>query len=619
MTNVVSRTRAADLPASVVLDRSGHHLTLRATEDHRHIGSDFIERVSVGVDIDLDSFGDDARFLGFAFTQFALPVRGSRTAPFDWGPASNLISPPMVVPLLIEHEAGVTLLAPLDSFHEQVIEVTQTEAGVTGMRWGWHGNLDDVPAGFATTAGVYEAATPREALARWRAELEPTEERVGHDDPLLTHLSYWTDNGAAYWYRREPGTDLPTSITDKIDELRDLDIGIGAVELDSWFYTHEVTREVNEVGYLDEVPPTGMLEWLPRSDVLPDGVDGLAERLGSPPLVLHSRHISKRSPYLDQGDWWTSICAQPRDPAFFRRWFADAASWGATCIEQDWMVMTWFGVDGLRAVPGRGRAWLEGLNDAAADNDMSVLFCMATPADFCAAASLDRVIAIRTCDDYRYANDRGFLWRWFLGVNRLADVVGLPVFKDCFFSGPAGDDPIDGDEHAEVESMLAALGGGVVGIGDRIGRTDVDIVRRVARPDGTLLTPERGLTIRDESLFDDADSAAVTWAEASDGDTRYIVALHLADEPGTVSGTLDLDGDYAIWDWRSRRCVEASSIEAELDHRDWALYVCRPIEERDGERVAVFGDVDIYATMSTERDRANDVVWSMAEGRAIVD
>lgn len=99
------------------------------------------------------------------------------------------------------------------------------------------------------------------------------------------------------------------------------------------------------MGYPEEVPPTGMMEWKPREDALvgtaaparvcigstpvlccyccgvrqPKGVEALRAELGSPPLVLHSRHISPRSPYVAEGEWWIDEVAHPKDNFFFEQ------------------------------------------------------------------------------------------------------------------------------------------------------------------------------------------------------------------------------------------------------------------------------------------------------------
>ena len=173
-----------------------------------------------------------------------------------------------------------------------------------------------------------------------------------------------------------------------------------------------------------------MMTWEPR----PDAFDppprpttrssSSADRLGHPPLVIHARHISPRSPYLAEGEWWVdALAAQPVDPTFFRRWFDDARRWGVCAIEQDWMLMYWFGVRALRAAPDRAADWQRALDALAAESGVGLIWCMATPADLVLAATLDHVVAVRTSDDYRFAADPALLWTWYLTVNRLAGVA----------------------------------------------------------------------------------------------------------------------------------------------------------------------------------------------------
>ena len=166
--------------------------------------------------------------------------------------------------------------------------------------------------------------------------------------------------------------------------------------------------------------------------------------------------------------------------------------------------MYWFGVRALRSAPGRAMAWQRALDEHGRATGVDLLWCMATPADLIAAVELDRVIAVRTCDDYRFAADPAMLWTWFLTVNRLVGPLGLRAFKDCFFSNPAvdrGADAIDGDVHAELEALLSAMSAGPVGIGDRIGRTDRDIVMRTCDADGRLRLVDHPIGLIDDCLF----------------------------------------------------------------------------------------------------------------------
>lgn len=601
----------ANTPAGVEFEDAGDHLILTA-----HTGIEPGERFSrpaVYGSFRPEEFqAPDVSMVGFGYTQFALPVRARPGGRFDFRPAHNLRSPSAVMPLLLSSSDGrVELLAPIDSWHEQIIAVRQSHA-IDELQWGWHGDLESIGDRFQTRLGIFTGHTVSEVFDRWGQRLRATgvdaRPTLEHH-PLLTHLSYWTDNGAAYWYRTEDGVDIATTLADKLSELDRLGLPVASVELDSWFYPHETTRSVSTTGYLEDVPPTGMLSWTPRPDVLPDGMSGLQATIGHRSLVLHSRHISPSSPYLEEGEWWIDrIAAHPTDPAFFQRWFDDAVAWGASCIEQDWMMVTFLANRELRASAGRAMDWQRGLDDAAGRTGVGLLWCMALPGDFAAASTLENLVAVRTCDDYRFADDSATLWVWYLTVNTLAAALGLPVFKDCFFSSSdPGRSEIDGDPHAELEALLSALSAGVVGIGDRIGRTDVEIVSRVCRPDGRLVGPDRPITLCDTSFLDAGlDGTRLCWASTESvrdrGTWTYILAVNTSSERRTISDTHELGADQLVYHWRTGTAEIASELTTRLEPRDWSLFVCCPIEvDERGRRSSLIGDPTRYATMGATR------------------
>ena len=608
----------AHLPDGVrvewVADRS--RVRLVAERSLTGLATGWFTQPAASVEIDPATVPPDAEFLGFAFTQFALPVLAGPGFDFDFNPAPNLHSPQAMLPLVIRATGPngyCTLLAPTANPHEQIITVVD---GV--LNWGWHGDLDEIPAGFATELGVYRGATVTDVLSRWGSELRiaaDVERRAPAANALTSHLSYWTDNGAAYWYRTEPGVTIASSVAAAVTALHAEDVPVRAVELDSWFYQHETSRPIDEIGYPSDVPPSGCWAWKPRPDAYPTGdpdVDPItvfADGLGRPPLVLHARHLSPDGPDVDPDTWWVDdLAAQPHDPVWFRGWFDDAVRWGATCIEQDWMLMYWFGVRALRSAPGRAMAWQRALNDHGRATDVDLLWCMATPADLIAAVELDRVIAVRTCDDYRFSDDPALLWTWFLTVNRLVGPLGLRAFKDCFFSNPhvgPESDAIDGDVHAELEALLSALSAGPVGIGDRAGHTDRDIVMRTCDDDGRLRLVDHPIGLIDDCLFGaPARGERLAWATTSvtrDGQRwTYVVAINTATEPRSISDRLDLadiglDEPHGIHDWRRGTAAEATTIDVELAPRDWALFVCCPIVDGSFD----VGDRSKYVTIES--------------------
>jgi hypothetical protein len=542
--------------------------------------------------------------------EFALPLfgdadgRGFRFAPHR---------PPVVQPfMLIAPDGRTLLLAPLDQFHEQIIAVPHEDGALDdGLRCGWHGDLASAPAGFATELVVWAADRPRAALDAWIGFLRhrhAVERPSRYADVGLARLSYWTDNGAHYYYRTEPDADYLTTLERAVQDCEARGIPIGMVQIDSWFYPHEHLRPVSAEG-APLVPPSGMMRWEPREDLFPEGFATLQRRLGHRPLAFHSRHFARRSPYFERfAAWADGDYAHPQDDALFDHLLARAADWGAITYEQDWMVESFLGVRGLRAAAGRARAWQEQLDRAAAAHGLTLQWCMAAPADFLQTLTLRRLTSIRTSGDYRYLFDNGLNWVWFLHTNALARALGLNAFKDVFLSDR------DAEPYAEIEALLAALSTGPVGVGDRIGRSDRDLVLRVAREDGTLVKPDAALAALDHcfqsfTYLDPRLLIGETYSAHPAGRWVYVVGLHASRVREPIAercalaqlGAQRPQGPVVAYDWRARRWARLEpdgGWDIELAWQDWDLRILCPV--LPGDR-AVFGDVSKYASVGDRR------------------
>jgi len=555
------------------------------------------------------------RTYGHQYSEFALPVSGGDAATgFLFAPHR----PAIVEPLLFVAPNGRTLLlAPLDQFHEQIIAVPRdVDHEEDGIRCGWHGDLADVPAGFATELCLWAAASPRATLDLWGRTLRrrhATHRRGRYADDGVGKLSYWTDNGAVYYYRTAPDLDYTQTLEAVLEELRRARVPVCSVQLDSWFYPHALTREVSADG-APLVPPTGMLRWEPRADLFPAGWSDLRRRLGGLPLILHSRHFSSESPYWrEYACWEDGAYAHPRDARLRERLMESAAAWGVITYEQDWMVESFLGVRGLRAGPGRARAWQEGLDRAAGARGMTLQWCMSTPADFMQTVSLANLVSIRTSGDYRYLFDNGLNWVWFLHVNALARALGLIPYKDVFIShGKTANSA--GEDYVEVESLLAALSSGPVGIGDEIGCTDRGIVMRTCREDGVLVKPDVPIAALDRCFLRNAylepqPLIGETYSDHPAGRWCYVAVFNAyrGKEPIDYRVAVDTLGESAprgpviAFDWRQRTCTQLAAGGAwsgSLSWQDWEYRVLCPV--LDGE-VAVIGDVSKYATAGDRR------------------
>lgn len=602
-------------------------LHLRA-DDHCHFGSSRgydHPHVHVSITPCHSETAKNLHFLGFQASEFCLPVRAADTAlHFDLFNRPAFERPASVLPMLIMDrvERRVLLLAPVDSFHEQVLVVPRSNT--TGeeqnnddsekcLKWGWSGDLESVDKHFTTTLQLIVGDSPRNALRRWGQSIHQMRtlqmnsdnmnnknnemlplpssiiKGVRYSTTLLSTVSYWTDNGAAYWYRREKNHTIQQSVLKAVDGIeRECGVRVGCVELDSWFYPHETTRAVSDVGYMHVVPPTGLMTWEPRPDVFNrsafDGPAQLQQELNGRPLVLHTRHISAKSPYVMTHDamgidesggnsssnsnmqWWVDKVNGRAHPSsgnnsLWNTWAQQAVAWGAATVEHDWLVEVWQGVRQLRQRVGRVKQWLIAFADAMHAQGLSVVWCMATPADLMTVTTYMTTARTRTgsdllhtppavarsSDDYRYADDPSTLWRWHLTSSVLLASLGFLPFKDVFMSYDRRFAPgygqqeeekqdtlkmkvsIDGDPNALLEACLSIMSAGPVGIGDRVGHHGKQAVGACARADGVLVKPDVPIQACDCSLWDFHD---ILWADTYSGLWGYVLGVCTAGKWG---------------------------------------------------------------------------------------
>lgn len=562
---------------------------------------------------------------GFQYMEFALPtatdanLAGWLRWPFR---------PAVMMPLLLVAEDATVMIAPLDAFHEQIVAVpADAEHAADGVRCGWHGDLESVPKGFSTEMAIIAGADARECLDRWAAILV---ERGGAQrlprgiDSMGSHLSYWTDNGAAYWYRTAVDADgehlsVTDTLVQTLADLRDRKIPYRSVQLDSWFYPHRTIRPFDTDEW--DVPPTGLDLWQARKDILPEGISALSEALDNPPLATHCRHLSSDSPYVELYDCWIDgEYAHPKGSDLYESYFDSAVGWGVETFEHDWLVECFLGVRGLRAEPGRATAWQQGVNAALAERGMTAQWCMATPADFMATTSLSQVTSIRTSGDHGYLVPPELLWAWFLYTNAFARPLGLWPFKDVFRSDGHG-----GSTDPEAEAALSALSAGPVGIGDALGGADPAIVARTCRADGLLVAPDAPIAATARSFLHHGvltpePVVGATHTAHSAGRWSYVITMNCHDSAEHESTTVSLSelgddqplagGDaaerVACWNVRTGelQLVGPEGFAVELGAKAWDLRVLAPVVA-DGS-IALIGDVGRYATVG--RQRVSDVV-----------
>jgi len=563
---------------------------------------------------------DDTAAFGHQYMEFALPTAADAQSLSDW--LRWPFRPAVVEPLwLIAPDGFVIMLAPINAVFDQIISVPEdVDDASWGIRCGWHGDLTHIPVGTRTELAIIGADGTRAAQRIWAEMLAERGGRIDQRPPdvLGDQLSYWTDNGSAYWYRTEGDATVSETLSSTLADLRERNVPYGAVQLDSWFYPHAVVRPFNTDEWL--VPPTGLIDWDARTDILPDGIAALRNSLGDPPLITHTRHLSSESSAVERFECWIDgPYAHPQHADYYEELLARAAGWGVEVFEHDWLIECFLGVEGLRAEPGRAEAWQRGIDAALAERDMTAQWCMGSPADMMMASTLARVTSVRTSGDHGYMVGPGALWAWFCYSNSLARTLGLSPFKDVFRTDGAA-----GSVVPEVEALLSAWSAGPVGIGDPRGAVNADLVSRVCRADGVLVAPDVPVAAIDASFrahafLRPALMVAATHSLHDVGQYSYVVALNVCEPAQSIAGQVQSSmlgedaptsesGTAVRWIWGRDEVdlldIESGSWPVTLDHLGSDVSILAPVVDVAGTRVAFIGDAGRYASAGRQRCRA---------------
>ena len=184
---------------------------------------------------------------------------------------------------------------------------------------------------------------------------------------------------------------------------------------------------------------------------------------------------------------------------------------------------------------------------------------------------------------------------------RIAHVQGLLLLAPSV----PGADAIDGDEHAELEALLACMSAGPVGIGDRVGRTDREVVMRTCDSDGRLRHVDRPLGLVDSCLFGEPPEANASPGPpphrpvtARSGPTWSPSTPPPSDESSPTASNSHPSGSRArlrSTTGDTARVEPTDAIGTELEPRDWALWVCAPPGEH-----ADAGELTKYVTVPSD-------------------
>eukprot|EP00051_Salpingoeca_urceolata_P007182 m.95352 g.95352 ORF g.95352 m.95352 type:complete len:789 (-) comp15151_c0_seq3:34-2400(-) len=413
------------------------------------------------------------------------------------------------MPLVLHDASGWAItMGPLHNFFTAAQCPSPKLKGA--LAFGYKGTTAYVPPGteFATLityGGTVSSSVLKygEMLMQYSGNKTRSMKWTEQGDLSLRALSYYTDNGAYYYYHTvddnahirsaDNDTGYVKTFKELLAKFQQLPLPVQAVQYDSWWYFKE--------------PGGGLKLWEPMPTVFPDWW-----KVGLP-TVLHNRYFDPNCDYVKSGKYTWAMdtnVAIPLDKQLFLDIMGKAKAWGMVTYEQDWLVTQFERSTAMQQEIGLGKRWLEAMHSAAEDLNITIQYCMSLPEHILQAASFERVTQARASHDY--AQSRVDQWNTPELSSLLYWAVGIIPFKDDFWSEsiePGSKWPGTIEKNPELQTLVSALLAGPVGPSDAVDKINATRIMQTCRADGVLLKPNRPAFLSDAALqFALADETA---------------------------------------------------------------------------------------------------------------
>ncbi|KAK7077169.1 hypothetical protein SK128_018599 [Halocaridina rubra] len=369
------------------------------------------------------------------------------------------------------------------------------------LDWGVQGQAENIPANFSLEVILHtNYYSINNLIMEWGAKLQEYHSTKRMVDLSAKYLSYYTDNGAYYYYNTGSFKNYRDALMSVYNYTLDAHLPVRRLELDSWWYYKGIKN--------------GVKNWTEIPSVMPGGIANLHQTTGWP-IVAHNRWFASDTDYAKQNggkfpftvDNSTSK-ALPLDKSFWDALFDKAKTWGLVTYIQDWLNDQYSHTSALHTNLTLGDTWLTDMAKSAEERDINILYCMSYIRHVLHSVTTPAVTQARASDDYRDGSHN----QWRIGVTSLvANALGLIPFKDVFWSSKENheDTPFKDmsnkdafvEPNPHLQAAIATLSGGSVGPGDKAENLDVEVLMRSCDKEGLLLQPTKSLTVIDKYFF----------------------------------------------------------------------------------------------------------------------
>jgi hypothetical protein len=535
---------------------------------------------------------------------------------------NNVFCPPandfifaMAPVLLFDDAKNAVLISPLDNFLTNGIrkemEAQQNYTVPPPMiACGPNGFIPAIPAGHHHAFIMVWDKGINQTFLSWGKLMQQyyrAQPRDRYTDLVCGYLSFFTDNGAYYYYNPMKGKKADATLIAVHEYAKREHIPFRTYQLDSWWY-NKISKPWKRKllgafhAHLGGGLYGGAINWEQDPEFWDMSLDEFYHKLDQTPFVAHHRWYVEETPYADRFEFIKANGkAMSVDPAYWSYLMDFCEKNHIVTYEQDWMISHYNSFPHLKREFGAAERWLREMATAAAQRNITIQYCMATPAMILQTLTFPNVSHYRASNDYHARWPHAFDIPYFTQSSMLGWALGIIPFKDVFQSTRRG--RIRGERCPFLQGLVSCLSTGPVAPGDEIGFVNKEMVKAVCRSDGLLLKPDRPLTAAD-LVYIRNHTYYVATTESTHGNRTWYYTITINLFPSRVKEKnyflheIDITGEYAEYNWfdRTWRWVTGDSlVSQDLKDEEYEYRIYAP---KLASGIALIGNPTKYATMN---------------------
>ena len=471
---------------------------------------------------------------------------------------------------------------------------------------GLEGEIEKIPENYSQKFILYFGTGINNIFEKWGDILLKyyDRKRAGlYDNPIISFLGYWTDNGAYYYYKTMKGKNYQETLEALSEYFKREKIPIRYFQLDSWSY---------KKSWAPPIPLSlvilmnGIIDWSPNLKHFPD-FKRFQKNIGNMPIACHSRYFNPKNVYIKNYKFFFSDSklnkwVLPAEIGVWDKMLSEAKKNNIVLYEQDWMKNQFSRFKILRNNVYQARKWLLDMNESAIKNDIWIQYCMATPSMILQTLECNRVSFVRTGNDYNARFPLNLYFPHNSETAILAYSIGILPFIDCFISNN-NQGPFYKSPFPELLAVQAIMSCGPVGPGDRINYLNKDLLMKTCRNDGLLLKPDKPATPID-LMFKRHSTYYITKTYSNKNNNRWyycqIVNIWPKRAKNKSFSLKDLNIPeprlvYDFWDKKITKLSNDQNITLNLKKNESKLLIFAPLFD---DKIAVIGNPEKFITCS---------------------